>query len=110
LLIRTPPLVTPAELKKAIAVLIERGTPAPVRDVRLKTIREGRCVQMLHVGRYEDEGPAWQAMQAFAGSRGLSFAGPHHEIYLSDPRRVAPAKLKTILRKPVRRRAGGSSR
>ena len=103
LMIRTPAFVTAAELKKAIATLIERGKSSDVKAVKLRAIKEGQCVQMLHVGPYEAEGPAWDAMEDFAESHRLSFAGSHHEIYLSDPRRVAPAKLKTILRKPVKR-------
>lgn len=72
-------------------------------DVELRTIAEGRCVQVLHVGSYDDEGPVLARLHdEFMPSRGLSFNGPHHEIYLSDPRRVAPEKLKTILRQPVR--------
>jgi hypothetical protein len=75
-----------------------------VKKVKLRAIKEGQCVQMLHVGPYEAEGPTWDAMEDFAERQRLSFAGAHHEIYLSDPRRVAPAKLKTILRKPVRKK------
>jgi hypothetical protein len=56
---------------------------------------------MLHVGPYEREGDTVAVMGAFAGQHGLKFAGPHHEIYISDPRRMAPEKLKTILRLPV---------
>jgi hypothetical protein len=62
---------------------------------------EGRCVQMLHVGPYEREGETVAQMQAFAESQGFKLEGLHHEIYLSDPRRVAPERLKTILRHPV---------
>jgi hypothetical protein len=57
---------------------------------------------MLHVGPYAAEGPTMDAMLAFAKEQGLRFTGRHHEIYLSDPRRVKPEKLKTILRHPVR--------
>ncbi|HMA40688.1 MAG TPA: GyrI-like domain-containing protein [Gemmatimonadales bacterium] len=70
--------------------------------VRLETQREGRCVQMLHRGPYRAEHATITAMVAFARGRGLRPRGRHHEIYLSDPRRVAPAKLRTILRQPVR--------
>jgi hypothetical protein len=59
-------------------------------------------VQALHTGPYEEEGKTIAAMRAFAEKEGLHFAGAHHEIYLSDPRRVDPAKLKTILREPVK--------
>ena len=89
------------ELAEAAAKLIAKGKPADVKQVKLATIDEGRCVQMLHVGPYEREGDTVAVMGAFAGQHGLKFAGPHHEIYISDPRRMAPEKLKTILRLPV---------
>jgi hypothetical protein len=104
LLIRTPEFVKAAELRRAAATLLKRGKGEAVDLVALETIQEGECVQMLHVGPYEREGETVAAMQAFAESKGRAFGGRHHEIYLSDPRRVAPAKLKTILRVPVTRR------
>ena len=58
-------------------------------------------MQILHVGPYEAEGPSLARMVAFAGERGLHPSGKHHEIYLSDPRRVPPEKCRTILRQPV---------
>jgi hypothetical protein len=72
--------------------------------VKLESITEGLCVQMLHVGPYEEESRSMGAMNAFAEQQGLTFHGRHHEIYFSDPRRVAPEKLKTILRMPVRKK------
>jgi hypothetical protein len=59
-------------------------------------------VQVLHTGPYADEPATVARMKALVEGQGLSFAGPHHEIYLSDPRRVAPEKLRTILRMPVK--------
>jgi hypothetical protein len=56
---------------------------------------------MLHVGPYDKEGDTIAVMAQLAASQGLRCTGPHHEIYISDPRRVAPARLKTILRLPV---------
>ena len=58
-------------------------------------------VQMLHVGPYDEEPRTVAQMRAFAEAEGLAFRGRHHEIYLSDPRRVEPERLKTILRMPV---------
>jgi len=101
LLIRTPEFVAAEELARAVAVLRKRGKEGDAAMVRLETIAEGRCVQMLHVGPYEKEGDTVAAMAQFVAGQGLRCAGPHHEIYLSDPRRVAPGKLKTILRLPV---------
>jgi hypothetical protein len=78
----------------------------PRAAVRLETIREGLCVQMLHVGPYGEEPRTIAAMHFHMIGNGLAFKGPHHEIYLSDPRRIAPERLRTILRHPARR-AGG---
>jgi len=100
-MIRTPTFVTDAERRQAIKTLLERGKPPEVKQVRFEIIREGRCVQMLHVGPYDREQESIAAMHAAAAAAGLSPRGPHHEVYLSDPRRVAPAKLRTILRQPV---------
>lgn len=74
-------------------------------------LREGSCVQALHLGPYDTEPETLRRMGAFAEARRLAYVGAHHEIYLSDPRRTAPERLKTILRHPVRRTgaAGPSS-
>ena len=101
LLIRTPDFVAQKELAAAVAVLVKRGKGNGAERVRLESLSEGSCIQMLHVGPYEKEHETIASMKAFAGSKGLSLQGRHHEIYLSDPRRVAPEKLKTILRMPV---------
>jgi len=101
LLIRTPEFVTQADLDQAVATLLKKGKPAVLQEVKWETIAEGRCVQMLHVGPYEREHETVAVMEAFAAQQGLKLTSPHHEIYLSDPRRVAPEKLKTILRVPL---------
>ncbi len=101
LMIRTPDFVSMDELKKAVSVLLEKGKEPEVNQVGFETLTEGQCVQVLHVGPYEEEGETIAQMKAFAGDQGLMFSGYHHEIYLSDPRRVPPEKLKTILRRPA---------
>jgi hypothetical protein len=103
LLIRTPDFVTKTDLAKATAALLKSGKPAEVKDVRLETIKEGRCVQMLHVGPYERERETVAKMRLLAEEKGLLLSGPLHEIYLSDPRRVPPERMKTILRQPVKK-------
>jgi hypothetical protein len=102
LLIRTPGFVTEEELQKAVAVLIKRGKGQEVKRVRLESLAEGTCVQMLHVGPYDQECVTIARMKEFAETNQLEFHGRHHEIYLSDPRRVSPERLKTLLRCPVR--------
>ena len=103
LMIRTPDFVEPSELERATTTLIEKGKAPQARQVRLERLCEGLCVQMLHVGPYEEEGRTLAQMETFAREQGLLFHRPHHEIYLSDPRRVPAERLKTILRHPVRR-------
>jgi hypothetical protein len=74
-----------------------------VDGVRFASYAEGRSVQVLHVGSYDDEAPVLAALhREYLPEHGLTFNGRHHEIYLSDPRRTAPEKLRTILRQPVR--------
>ena len=91
--------VSEVERKKGIAV---SGT------VRLETFREGKTVQIMHVGPFAGEGPTIAKMHAFIDDMGCEPSGKHHEIYLSDVRKTAPEKLKTILRQPFRER--GSQR
>jgi hypothetical protein len=98
LMIRTPDFVSQKDLKAAVETLLNRGKPQEVEEVVLETIDEGTCVQMLHVGPYEKECESIALMREFAEAKGLRLRGPHHEIYLSDPRRVPPERLKTILR------------
>jgi len=73
-------------------------------SLRLETLEEGLCLQALHVGSYDEEGPLLVKLhkEIMAAER-YDFAGRHHEIYLGDPRKTAPEKLKTLLRQPVRR-------
>lgn len=80
----------------------EVAAELPPSDVRLETLEEGRCVQTLHIGSYDDEAPLLARLHdEFLPGAGLRPTGRHHEIYLSDPRRVEPARLRTILRQPV---------
>lgn len=74
-----------------------------MQSVRLEVLNEGDCLQTLHIGPYSDEAPVLAHLHnTVMPDLGLTFGKAHHEIYLSDPRRVAPEKLKTILRQPVR--------
>jgi hypothetical protein len=91
---------------------VERKGGAPVLDeVRLERFDEGLCVQTLHVGSYDDEAPVLDAMHGtFIPQNSLQMTGKHHEVYLSDARRTAPERLRTILRQPVARSAVQLSR
>ena len=101
LLIRTPDFIGAPELANAMEKLMEKGKDLTVKSVKIESLAEGECVQMLHVGPYDKECESVQLMAAFAESKGCVVQGTHHEIYLSDPRRVPAAQLKTILRLPV---------
>lgn len=104
LLIRVPSFVSKREVADACVELRAKGKPADVTAVELLVLDEGRVVQALHAGPYDTEPASIARMLACARDHGLEPAGKHHEIYLSDPRRVAPEKLRTILRLPVAER------
>lgn len=101
LMIRIPDFISQEDLKAAAATLLKRGKSPEIEEVTLETIDEGVCVQMLHIGAYETENKSVALMQTFAEAKGFKLSVPHHEIYLSDPRRVPPEQLKTILRVPM---------
>jgi hypothetical protein len=110
MMIRQPTWVDEDALDEVLASTIKKaakkkGAPtdeATLREVRLEELAEGQSVQILHVGSYSDEGPILAELhQRFLPDNGLKETGKHHEIYLGDPRKVAPEKLKTILRQPV---------
>ena len=100
--------MVPAWIERGMveAALKQVGTKSPpsrLRDVRLRSLSEGRCVQTLHIGSFDDEAPVLERMHhEFIPEHGLRLDGKHHEVYLSDFRKVAPERLRTILRQPVR--------
>jgi len=99
LMIRQPDFVTTAYASDVIEQ-VKKKKPHPLLDkVRFETIEEGNCVQILHLGSYDKEAQSFAAMEAFAESHGLVRKyKTHREIYLSDARKTATEKLKTILR------------
>lgn len=108
--IRLPDFVTPEELSWAKEEAA-RKKGLDTTAAELLTIEEGLCAQIMHLGPYDDEPATVALLDAFVAEQGLendmsdTEAGRHHhEIYLSDPRRTAPEKLKTVLRHPVRPR------
>lgn len=109
LMILIPEQVTDALFADAVdqaeakARRAKRALPA-LASLRRETLDEGLCVQTLHVGAFDDEGPVLADIhERFLPAHGLRMTGRHHEIYLSDRRRVEPARLRTILRQPVER-------
>lgn len=104
MMINQPEWTTPAMVDEAVRLTAtKKGLPA-VDQLRLTRYAEGLAVQVLHIGSYDDEGPVLERLhREFMPDNGLTFNGQHHEIYLSDPRKTEPAKLRTILRQPVAR-------
>ncbi|WP_067474732.1 GyrI-like domain-containing protein [Actinomadura hibisca] len=103
MLISQPDWITEEHIDDARkTALAKKGLPA-IADVRREVLHEGTSAQLLHVGPYDDEGPALARLHdEYLAANKLRMSGLHHEIYLSDQRRTEPAKLKTVLRQPVR--------
>lgn len=94
--------VTPAIFDDAVAeVRAKKGNSSQLERLCFERWREGRCAQVMHVGPYSAERPTIEGLHAFILAQGLKQRGAHHELYLGDPRRADPAKLKTVLRQPV---------
>lgn len=96
-----PNHITAGMVADAIEQTRVKKDPPGLDRLRFDTYREGLSVQVLYLGAYADEGPTIAALHAFAIEAGYRLRGKHHEIYLSDPRRTAPDKLKTVIRQPV---------
>jgi hypothetical protein len=104
MMIMTPEWIGQEIFADAVAQARKAKNPAALDKVRLERYHEGLSAQIMHVGSYDDEGPVLSRMHGeFMPENGYCENGKHHEIYLSDPRRVAPKKLKTVLRQPVKR-------
>lgn len=103
LMLLQPPAVDAKLLKEARAQLERKRKGANLPPVRLQRFAEGTCAQVLHLGPYEAERPTIAGLHRFIKDQGYLLAGRHHEIYLSQPGRGDPAKLKTVIRQPVRK-------
>lgn len=102
LMIMTPDWIDQHMFDAAIEQAGAEDRPARIGDIRLESLSEGCCVQTLHIGPFDDEADVLARMHhEFIPDNGLRMVGKHHEIYLSDSRKVAPEKLRTILRQPV---------
>ncbi len=100
MLIVQPDVATDDVLAQAVEqVRVKKRLPA-VDRLRLETLIEGRCAQVLHVGPFSDEGPVIERLHAFVEER-AALRGRHHEIYLTDIRRADPSGWRTILRQPM---------
>jgi hypothetical protein len=102
-MIAVPGAVTAEVVDAARAAASSKAPARALAGLRLEPYVEGRAAQVLHLGPYADEGPTIEGLHAFVAEQGLRLAGKHHEIYLGDPRRTAPERLRTIIRQPVAR-------
>jgi len=106
IMIMQPDHITETMFKTALHKVVEkRGDSPALAKVRFDSFEEGLCVQTMHIGPYASEPTTVERMRIFLEENGLrdrvGLGGKHHEIYLGDPRRADPSKLKTVLRHPV---------
>jgi hypothetical protein len=103
MMIMQPDWITETTVSEAVAATAAKKELPALSKVRFERYDEGRSLQLLHLGSYDDEAPKLKYLHAeFMPLHKLTFNGPHHEIYLSDPRKTESSKLKTILRQPVK--------
>lgn len=101
LLAPQPDFVTLEQVERVIELVKARRNPPALERVRFERFHEGLSAQIMHLGPYNAEGPTIAKLHQFIHDKGYSLHGKHHEVYLSDPRRCAPEKMKTVLRQPV---------
>ena len=100
LMIHQPSFIPESVIHRALDDVISKKGLAAATKLRLESFDEGRCAQILHIGPFSEEGPTIERLHEFIDARSCK-RGKHHEIYLSDTRRTAPEKWKTILRQPM---------
>jgi len=104
LMLMLPPWIEGAHVSEALGRQAKKKPDLDFSSVRFEALEEGLCLQRLHVGPFADEAPVLRQLHhELIPEGGYAFQGNHHEIYLSDPRRTAPEKLRTVLRQPVTR-------
>ena len=98
-----PDAVSSQDIAEGLAQAARKKPDLPISALKELPLSEGRSLQILHMGAYDDEAPTLARLNdEVMPSLGLTWNGPHHEIYLSDPRRVVPERMKTILCQPVK--------
>ncbi|WP_209347083.1 GyrI-like domain-containing protein [Pontixanthobacter sp. CEM42] len=103
MMIMLPDWISADHYGEAMDTVQRKKSDLDFTDLRMDSLEEGRSLQKLHIGSYADEAPVLKHLHdELMPSQGLTFNGHHHEIYLGDPRKVAPEKLRTILRQPVK--------
>lgn len=100
-MIMQPSHLAADHVEAAVEQVRSKKNPPALDKVRFEPFREGLSVQIMHIGPYAEEAPTIARLHRFAGDNGYQLRDKHHEIYLSDPRRAAPEKLRTVIRQPV---------
>jgi len=100
-MIRQPDHINKNAVGKAMEEVKRKKNPIALSKLRFEAYNECLCAQIMHIGPYSEEGPVIACMHDFIRSKGYQLAGKHHEIYLSDPNRTTPEKMRTILRQPA---------
>jgi hypothetical protein len=100
-MIAQPPFISRVMVEAAITEVKRKKNPASLSKLRFEEFSEGQCAQIMHIGPFSEEGPNIEKVHHFIETGGHARRGKHHEIYLSDIRRAAPAKWKTIIRQPL---------
>ena len=101
LMIMQPEVVTKELFKEAVKKVRKKKNPVALTNIRFESFSEGKAAQILYIGPFSEEGPTIERIHTFITENGYVLSGKHHEIYLSDMRKTAPEKLKTIIRQPM---------
>ena len=101
LMIMQPEFITQKMVKEALVEVERKKKPVSLQFVRFEALKEGKAAQIMHIGPFSEEGPTIEKVHLFIEENGSRRVGKHHEIYLSDIRRAAPEKWKTIVRQPI---------
>ena len=101
-MIMQPKYVTEDLVSKALEQVEKKKNPPALPKIRFESLHEGLSAQSMHIGLYSAEGPTIEKLHNFIKETGHELRGKHHEIYLSDPRRSKPEKMKTVIRQPMK--------
>ncbi|MCP4763238.1 MAG: hypothetical protein GY870_15805 [archaeon] len=103
MMIMIPDFVKEDQIKKALEIIKETKNPKSLPKIYIKKYNEGKVAQIMHIGPYNDEPPTVEKLHKYIEDQGYIIDGLHHEIYLSDPRKAKPEKMKTVIRQPIRK-------
>ena len=101
-MIMQPEYVTEALVSKALEQVEKKKNSPALPKIRFESFQEGLSAQIMHIGPYSAEGPTIESLHNFIKENGYELRERHHEIYLSDPRRSAPERMKTVIRQPIK--------